>query len=205
MRFGRFGHRGRDTNEECGQEGRGERRFSRFGHWLESHHQRHHERSGRGRGGGRGRLFEHGDLRLLVLHLLSAQPRSGYEIIKAIEETVGGVYSPSPGVVYPTLTLLEEQGHITLTASEGAKKTFAVTPEGEAALEAGRATIAAILERMEHMGAHEGREPPVAVLRAMENVKTALRLRFSRGTLTSAQADAIAAALDQAALTIEKI
>lgn len=202
MRFRHFGHRGRDTNEENCREGRGERRFSRFTHWLEDHHRRHHERSGRGRG--RGRLFEHGDLRLLVLHLLAAQPRSGYEIIKAIEETVGGLYSPSPGVVYPTLTLLEEQGHIALAASEGAKKTFAITPEGEAALEAGRATVAAILERMEHMGAHEGREPPVAVLRAMENVKTALRLRFSRGTLTTAQAEAIAAALDQAALTIEK-
>ncbi|MFD2261853.1 PadR family transcriptional regulator [Lacibacterium aquatile] len=194
----RFGHH---TNAESRESCR-ERRFSRLTHWLEEHHRRHHERGGRGRG--RGRLFEHGDLRLLVLHLLAAQPRSGYEIIKTIEETVGGLYSPSPGVVYPTLTLLEEQGLIVQTASEGAKKTFAVTPEGEAALQAGRATVVAILERMEHLGATEGREPPAAVQRAMENVKTALRLKFARGTLTSAQADAIAAALDQAALTIEK-
>ena len=66
-------------------------------------------RRGRG-GGGRGRMFDNGDLRLIIMSLLSDRPRHGYEIIKALEERVGGGYSPSPGVVYPTLTLLEELG-----------------------------------------------------------------------------------------------
>src|SRR5579872_6788926 len=60
-------------------------------------------------GGGReGRVFDHGDLRLVIMALLEEKPRHGYEIIKALEERVGEGYSPSPGVIYPTLTLLEE-------------------------------------------------------------------------------------------------
>src|ERR687883_295107 len=76
------------------------------------------------RGGGRfglGRFFAHGDLRLVILHLIAEKPRHGYEIIKAIEERVAGAYSPSPGVIYPGLTLLEELGYVTVS-TEGGKK-----------------------------------------------------------------------------------
>jgi hypothetical protein len=65
--------------------------------------------------GGLGRFFAHGDLRLVILHLIAEKPRHGYEIIKAIEEQVAGAYSPSPGVIYPTLTLLEELGYVTVS------------------------------------------------------------------------------------------
>ena len=71
-----------------------------------------HHRGGRF---GLGRLFAHGDLRLVILHLIAEQPRHGYDIIKAIEDQVGGAYSPSAGVVYPTLTMLEELGYVTVT------------------------------------------------------------------------------------------
>ena len=70
-----------------------------------------HGRHGHGGRSGLGRFFAHGDLRLVILHLIAEKPRHGYEIIKAIEEQVGGAYSPSPGVIYPTLTLLEEIGY----------------------------------------------------------------------------------------------
>src|SRR5437763_13926005 len=92
-------------------------------------------RGGRGhRGFGLRRMFEQVDLRFVILHLLSEKPRHGYEIIKAIEERFGGMYSPSPGVVYPTLTLLEELGHATVTAAEAGKKLYAITEAGTAFL-----------------------------------------------------------------------
>src|SRR3569832_1692026 len=82
----------------------------------------------------RERLFEHGDLRFVVLDLIAEKPRHGYEVIKAIEERVGGAYSPSPGVVYPTLTMLEELGCITQSPEAGGKKLYTITPEGETVL-----------------------------------------------------------------------
>ena len=87
-------------------------------------------RRGRRGGRGRGRMFDNGDLRLVVMQLLSERPRHGYEIIKALEERVGGGYSPSPGVVYPTLTLLEELGHATVTDERAGRKLYTLTPDG---------------------------------------------------------------------------
>src|SRR5580704_15477146 len=78
---------------------------------------------GRGRGMGHmrvrreGRVFDQGDLRFVILKLISEAPRHGYEIIKAIEDKVAGAYSPSPGVIYPTLTLLEELGYVTVESA----------------------------------------------------------------------------------------
>ena len=74
-----------------------------------------HKHGGGFRGREGERVFEHGDLRLVIMAMLKDKPRYGYEIIKDLEERVGGGYSPSPGVVYPTLTLLEEMGHATVT------------------------------------------------------------------------------------------
>ena len=90
-----------------------------------------HERGGgRHRHGRRpGRIFDHGELRLVVLALISERPRHGYEIIKEIEDRVAGTYSPSPGVIYPTLTMLEELGHATVAESDG-KKLYAITAGG---------------------------------------------------------------------------
>src|SRR5712672_3287371 len=92
------------------------RRFSR----AERQHLGHNRH--RRQGGGLGRFFAQGDLRLVILHLIAEKPRHGYEIIKAIEEQVAGAYSPSPGVIYPTLTLLEELGYVTVSTGDGAKK-----------------------------------------------------------------------------------
>jgi DNA-binding PadR family transcriptional regulator len=162
-----------------------------------------------GGGGGRsglGRFFAHGDLRLVILHLIAEKPRHGYELIKAIEERVAGAYSPSPGVIYPTLTLLEELGYVTVSAAgEGARKLHEVTAHGRAFLEANRPALDALLARMEEAGRARGDGPPPQVVRAMENLKLALRLRRSRGPLGAEQADAVAAALDAAATTVEKI
>ncbi len=165
------------------------------------HGERHRER-GRHRGWWRRRVFDHGELRLVMLHLIAARPRHGYDIIKAIEERLGGAYAPSPGVVYPTLTLLEEQGHLRALPSSDGKKQFEITPAGEAHLAENRTAVDTALARMDEAGA--ALEPAPQIVRAMENLRVALRLRMARGPLNDDQAAAVAAAIDAAATAVER-
>lgn len=155
---------------------------------------------GRGRGG---RFFEQGQLRLVLLALIAEAPRHGYEIIKAIEDRLGGGYSPSPGVIYPTLTLMSELGYTTVSETDGGRKLYTITEEGRAHLAENQAMVDAILARMDRASAKSGERSP-QVVRAIENMKTALHLRLARGPLTEAEAQAIAEALDSAARTIER-
>jgi len=112
-------------------------------------------RPGAGGGGGDwfrvGRMLAQGDLKLLALALIAEQPRHGYELIKLIEEKASGCYSPSPGVVYPTLTFLEEAGYVT-AESEGAKKRYTITEEGRAYLKENRDIADMVLERLAAIG-----------------------------------------------------
>ena len=165
---------------------------------------RHHTAHGRRGRGGLGRFFAHGDLRLVILQLIADKPSHGYEIIKDIEQQVGGAYSPSPGVIYPTLTLLEELGYVTVISEDGGKKLHTMTAEGQAFLLANRKTLDALLARMAAAAETHGGGSATPILRGMENLKLALRLRMARGRLTDEQADAVAAALDNAATTIER-
>ena len=123
-----------------------------------------HGRAGHGRGfgwGGRygmgggderaGRMLAQGDLRLIALALIAEQPRHGYEIIKLLEEKTEGGYSPSPGIVYPTLTYLEETGYLTSQA-DGAKRLYTITAEGQAHLKENRAFVDALLQRLATAG-----------------------------------------------------
>lgn len=121
---------------------------------------RHGRAGGRhGRGGGRrgggafriGRMIGDGHLRLIVLALLAEQPRHGYDIIKALEEHSSGIYSPSPGIVYPTLTFLEEAGYAS-AASEGNRRVFTITEAGRIHLEENREHADAILAEVERLG-----------------------------------------------------
>ena len=106
----------------------------------------------RGGGGMRtARVLASGDLQLLILLLLSEKPRHGYEIIKAIEEHSSGVYTPSPGMVYPALTFLEETGYATAT-TEGTKKLFSITAEGTAHLAQNRAAAEETWNRLALFG-----------------------------------------------------
>src|SRR5271156_2115593 len=98
-----------------------------------------------------GRMLAQGDLRLIALAFIAEAPRHGYEIIKLVEEKTGDWYSPSPGIVYPTLTYLEEAGYVT-AATEGAKKLYAITEEGRAYLAANRQLVDAVLDRLTALG-----------------------------------------------------
>ena len=173
-----------------------------FGFGRGMFHGGHHH----GRHGGRreGRLFDHGDLRLVILELIAEAPRHGYEIMKIIEEKLGGAYSPSPGVVYPTLTLLEELGLIALDTSESSKKLYAITPEGKAHLEANAALLQAIQQRIAEAGSAYGGGAALPILRAMKNLRLALRLRLSQGPLSEAQIRAVTEVLDAAAQSVER-
>ena len=109
-----------------------------------------------------GRMLAQGDLRLVALALIAQAPRHGYEIIKLVEEKTADWYSPSPGIVYPTLTFLEEAGYVTVS-SEGAKKLYTITAEGRAYLEANRDLADVVLDRLAAIGEREGRRtlPPL--------------------------------------------
>lgn len=104
-----------------------------------------------GRGFRTGRKLASGDLQLLILALLADRPHHGYEIIKALEERSGGFYAPSPGMVYPALTYLEEIGHATV-AADGAKKLYSITAAGRSHVEANRPIADAILQQLERIG-----------------------------------------------------
>ena len=98
-----------------------------------------------------GRMLAQGDLRLIALALIAEEPRHGYEIIKLVEEKTCDWYSPSPGIVYPTLTYLEEAGYVT-ASTEGSKKLYAITEEGSAYLKANRDIVDAVLDRLTALG-----------------------------------------------------
>jgi len=181
-----------------------------FGHGRhEPRGSRHGLPGGRGFGGpeGRGRrgerLFDQGNLRILVLHLIGEKPRYGYELIRDIEELTGGAYSPSPGVIYPTLTMLEEMGHAQLVEEPGGRKLYSITDEGKASLEASRAVLDGILARTAQVRPRGDTNP--GLQRAIENFRYALHLRLRTGSLDAAQIESLVGVLDETAKKIEKI
>ena len=159
-----------------------------------------HRHGGFGRGfGGGGRFFDHGELRHVVLALLAEQPRHGYDIIRAIDQRTGGAYVPSPGVIYPTLQLLEDVGYIAPATGEVARNSYQITPQGRAFLDENSALIGDIMSRMQRLGRSQAAAFP-AIVGAMDNLKSALR----SGTepWTEVEARAVAKAIDEAADSI---
>lgn len=129
-------------------------------------------RHGRGFGG---RMFGPGDLRLVLMALIEQQPRHGYELIKAVEELFGGAYAPSPGAVYPTLSLLEDQGQLASTADEGGKRVFSLTEAGQAWLDENRTAVDGVMARM-RLAARmmSGQLAPEVVREAMHTLRQAI-------------------------------
>jgi len=193
---GRFGRRGQDPV----MHGEGRGRFGRHGHGLRGAGRRGEDGEGRGRR----RMFEGGELRLVMLLLMETEPRHGYDIIREIEARTGGAYAPSPGAVYPTLTLLEEMGQAETRASEGAKKLFAITPAGLAHLNANRADAEAALARLDALGREDEALDAGPVRRAIANFKAALRARLA-GEPDKALLFSVADAIDEAARKIERL
>jgi DNA-binding PadR family transcriptional regulator len=160
---------------------------------------------GWGRGRGRRRMFDAGELRLVLLKLIADQPRHGYDLIRAIEELTHGVYAPSPGVVYPTLTMLQDMGLIEEAKGEGSRKAFQITAEGEAHLAEKADEVAALLERLEEAGSDQRKAGGAPIKRAVGNLLSALWHRATRDDMDEARLHQIAAILDEAAQKIERL
>jgi DNA-binding PadR family transcriptional regulator len=197
------GHYG-DDDPRCGPMRRGGRRGER-GRADEGYGDRspyYGRGGGFGRGGG-GRIFGPGDLRLILLALVAEKPSHGYDLIKAVEQKFGGGYSPSPGSVYPTLTLLEDLGHVRATTSEGAKRLFEITDEGRAFLAENQTIIDGIMARVGLAArAMSGSIPPPQIYQAMHTLRAALLLH--RGEWTEEEANRVREILELAAEAITK-
>ena len=192
-RFGDEGGPGRGPRHEGGP-GRGGPRG--HGHGPDAERHRAHKRE---------RMFEAGGLKLLALHLIGQQPSHGYDVIRAIGELVGGDYQPSPGTIYPTLSYLVDMGHATATDSDGGRKQYHITSEGQQALAEQADMLQLILARLAAGKDREARQRPATLVRALENFKMALRLKLDTSELSDEQVAQIAALLDETALKIEKI
>ncbi|MEQ1548922.1 MAG: PadR family transcriptional regulator, partial [Chakrabartia sp.] len=170
------------------------------------HHNSMRGRMGRGRGGGgRRRIFDGAALKLILLRLIEQQPRHGYDLIREIEELSGGVYAPSPGVIYPTLTMLAEMGLIEERVSEGSRKEFSITAAGSANLAENHDAVEALIERLGRLGSDSNAADHTPISRALENLQSVLRHRLARdGTSVNMVHDA-AALIDDAAQKIERL
>ena len=165
----------------------------------------HSEREGhRGHGGGRHRMFEGGELRLVLLHLIAQEPRHGYDLIRAIEGLSGGVYVPSPGVVYPTLTLLRDMNLVGEPDTDNQRKLFSVTPQGRELLAENTKAVEALLQRLRDAGQARERTDAAPVRRAMHNLKSVLFDKLSAGAGEKTVLE-VAALIDEAAQKIEKL
>ena len=150
-------------------------------------------------------MFESGELRLVLLKLIADEPRHGYDLIRAIEELTGGEYAPSPGIVYPTLTLLQDMGFIEEAAVEGARKPFQATAAGREHLEQNAADVEELLERLEETGSHRRRGHRPEMGRAIGNLMTALRNRIAEEGWNENLLDEVVDILDEAAQRIERV
>ena len=172
------------------------------------HHGRHFggrgERGGRGEGRSR-RMFDGGELRLVLLKLIADEPRHGYDLIREIESLTGGAYAPSPGVVYPTLTMLDDMDFIAQQQSEGAKKAFAITDAGTAELEANKELVDTLIARLTALGEERQKTDSTSVRRAMGNLREVLINRLRSGDVDDDVLHQVVGLIDEAAQKIERL
>ncbi|SMD11248.1 PadR family transcriptional regulator [Rhizobium sp. RU36D] len=159
----------------------------------------------RGRGGERRRVFEGGELRLVLLKLIEEQPRHGYDLIREIENLSGGAYAPSPGVVYPTMTLLIDMGLADEQATDGARKLLGITEAGRTHLAERADEVATAMSRLAALAKISERTDAAPVRRAMDNLKAALQDRLSQANTTRDIQLEVARLIDEAAQKIERL
>jgi DNA-binding PadR family transcriptional regulator len=156
------------------------------------------------RHGRRGRMFDGGELRLVLLKLIADEPRHGYDLIRAVEELTEGAYAPSPGVVYPTLTMLQDMDLIAEAGEGGPRKAFSITEAGRAHLEEKADEVSALFDRLEGAG-HRRRAGGAPIQRAVGNLLSAVWHRVTRDGIDEKTLHDIAAILDEAAQKIERV
>ncbi len=158
-----------------------------------------------GFGGGRERMFDSGVMRLVILQELAKEPSYGYQLIKTLEERLAGGYRPSAGVIYPTLTMLEEQGLTSATTNDAGKKVYAVTPEGHAFLEENKKRLAEVEALMKVAGRGFQRERSPQIMEAFMDLRRAVSTKMSRESMTEEQVKKMAEAISAAAKSIDEL
>lgn len=201
--FSKRGHQGGDGHHD-GHRHLGERMHRGGRHTMSA------EGAGATRGGrgGRGdkmhRLFGHGELRIVLLALVAKKPSHGYELIKAIEEASSGLYVPSPGVIYPTLTLLEEQDFVTPVATGNGRKSYQITEAGKIELQQNQEMVDVIFSRLAQVNRRPEGNLAEGISDAMHRLRHILRSNMLRSDVTPEQVVRINAALLTAVEAIEK-
>lgn len=153
----------------------------------------------------RKRLFEAGQMKLLVLHFIAQSPKYSYDIIKDVAALVGGNYKPSTGTICPTINYLEEHQYTQAQLSADDRKQYRITPTGLQHLEGNQETVKKILDRFNTRKQIQNDEHYVDIKRAMENLKISLRLKIQHCELTPEQVREIAEKIDQAAVDIARM
>ncbi|CAM3978888.1 PadR family transcriptional regulator [Rahnella bruchi] len=152
----------------------------------------------------RERMFETGDIRLLMLHFLQQRSAHGYELIKAIEDLSKGEYTPSASIIYPNLTFLEEQGLITANQEEGGKKQYSITHEGTQSLAGQGDLLGSVTEKLFSLAILSNNRSIPEMQRAINNMRMALNLRLAKGPIEQETLYKITDALDKATKEIER-
>ncbi|RMU38952.1 PadR family transcriptional regulator [Pseudomonas syringae group genomosp. 3] len=140
------------------------------------------KRPGRERGGRGPRVFAPGDLKLLLLALIAEQPSHGYDLIRKIEGLFDGAYCPSPGVIYPTLTFLEES-EMVLGDAQAGKKLYTVTDAGRSSLQDQAVALDGVRTRIDvSKRSLRGHDRPAEIHEAVHNLRHALQMHHGRWT-----------------------
>lgn len=153
----------------------------------------------------RKRLFEAGEMKLLVLHFIAQQPKFSYDIIKDVSSLVGGNYKPSTGTICPTINYLEEHAFTEAQLTVDERKQYHITARGQAHLAEHQQTLQKTLTRFSTRQQIQTNEQYVDIKRAMENLKTSLRLKIQHTELNEQQIREIAEKIDQAAVDIARL
>ncbi|MBW5406630.1 PadR family transcriptional regulator [Morganella morganii] len=176
------------------------------GHDHEHHGPDCREGRHRGRGKGLRRLLDHGDLRIMMLANLNQKPSHGYELIKSIGQLTSGLYTPSPGVIYPTLTLLEDQQLIVAENTGNGRKSYSLTPEGKMHLEENADVLEQIAQRLQDTKSfRRGSLLSDEIEQALGNLRALLRHKLVTSELDEIKLGQIADILNDAVRKIEAV
>lgn len=190
MKFGPGGRRGRGRNNMTGK------KFARAFAQAAFEGAVHKRRT---------RMFRRGELKLIALHLIAEEPRHGYDLIKRIEELTNGHYAPSPGIVYPALTLMTEMDLIEEKTGKDGKKIYSITDDGKTRLAEEEKHIAEILERLDGVSKMGEASNGASIRRAVHNLKSTIRIRLADEEKDSDKILDVAAIIDEAASKIERL
>ena len=201
---------GRNCGTESGFPGFFAMRGTRgFGFGPGGFHFEFGDEGGRGRGGHRGgrrRMFESGELRLVLLKLIADEPRHGYDLIRAIEQLTGGDYAPSPGAVYPTLQLLADEGAIEEQADDTSpRKAFAATAQGREELADKADEVEALFAKLSEHAERQSKGRSPHLFRAMGNLANVLKHKARSGELDEDAMNGIVDMIDEMAKRIERL